>query len=126
MKFLCIFLGGGLGAILRYFIGVFFNQPGKSHLPIGTLTVNLAGSLIIGFLAFWFSRQDISSELKGFILTGFLGAFTTFSTYILESYDLIQKDMWQMAFLYITISTIIGLLFAFGGWNLGKFILQKV
>jgi CrcB protein len=92
-----IWLGAGIGATARYFatIGLAAALPG---FPWGTLVVNAAGSIIIG--ALWPFTLDISSEWRGFVITGFLGALTTFSTFSVDLVALVHDKRWQAATFY--------------------------
>ena len=110
-KFLLIGLGGFLGAILRYIISTYVQLWAQScGIPYGTLVVNLLGCLLIGLgsqLAanyHWFTP-----ELRFLILVGFLGAFTTFSTYSNEGIGMIQDDRMSAALFYMGGSVILGL-----------------
>jgi len=110
-KFLLIGLGGFLGAILRYTISTYIQAwTQNSDYPYGTLAVNISGCLLIGLgsqLAA--NHQWFTPELRFLILVGFLGAFTTFSTYSNEGVGLFQDDRMAAAFLYIGGSVILGL-----------------
>ncbi len=86
---LIIGMGGFLGAILRFVIAGYLQQASGSLFPVGTLSVNVLGSFIIGFAAMYFS-QVIEPEYKAFVVTGFLGALTTFSTFSWENVTMLQ------------------------------------
>jgi CrcB protein len=81
--------GGFLGAISRYLIAGFVQNHSGTLFPIGTLSVNVLGSFIIGFAAMFFA-QVVEPEYKAFVMTGFLGALTTFSTFSLENVNMLQ------------------------------------
>ena len=81
--------GGFFGAIARYLIAMQVQKLSGILFPIGTLSVNVLGSFIIGFMAMYFS-QTIQPEYKAFVITGFLGALTTFSTFSLENVTMLQ------------------------------------
>lgn len=91
MNILCIAIGGSLGAVARYLVSVFVNLR-TAHagipLPYGTLFVNATGSFAIGFLFALFDRANLPGELRLFLITGFLGGYTTFSSYSLETVSL--------------------------------------
>jgi CrcB protein len=97
---LCVAGGGVVGALARYGLS-FINQPGR---PWGTLLVNIAGCLIMGFVARWIERGVISSSTRLFLGVGFLGALTTFSTFSYEILDYMQKRQISAAFIYIIAS----------------------
>lgn len=86
---LYIGFGGFFGAISRFLIANFVQKSAGDFFPFGTLSVNVLGSFIIGFAAMFFS-QVIDPEYKAFIITGFLGALTTFSTFSLENVTMLQ------------------------------------
>ncbi len=86
---LIIGIGGFLGAISRFVIAGYLQQASGSLFPVGTLSVNVLGSFIIGFVAMYFA-QVIEPEYKAFVVTGFLGALTTFSTFSWENVTMLQ------------------------------------
>jgi len=86
---LIIGLGGFFGAISRFLIAGWVQNSSGTLFPVGTLSVNVAGSFIIGLAAMFFA-QVIEPEYKAFVMTGFLGALTTFSTFSLENVTLLQ------------------------------------
>ncbi len=83
--------GGFFGAISRFLIAANIQKLSSSFFPIGTLSVNVIGSFIIGFAAMFFA-QTVQPEYKAFVITGFLGALTTFSTFSLENVNMLQND----------------------------------
>lgn len=113
-----VFIGGGLGAVLRYVISylskVLFQMP-----IFGTLTVNLIGCFLIGCIFGLTSGkiQTIPPVFKLLITVGFLGGLTTFSTFSLESFELIKNGKIGIAFLYILGSCILSLLLVFIGYS---------
>lgn len=119
MKFLIIGLGGFIGAILRYSISGWFQKAfGNSSLaffPFGTLAVNLIGCFFLGFFSLLLVERQIDPQYRFLINVGFLGAFTTFSTFSVESLSLIEDQEFFWAFMNIFISCSLGLLTAWGG-----------
>jgi fluoride exporter len=88
---LFVFLGAGCGALLRWWFGSRLN-PIFPPLPLGTLTANLLGGLLIGCAIAWFSRHtELAPELRLFIITGFLGGLTTFSTFSAEVVTMLAR-----------------------------------
>jgi CrcB protein len=121
--YLIIFVGVGgfIGAILRYLISFYMQKLVGSSFAYGTLTVNIVGSLIIGFLYLYF-EHIISPNIKALLVTGMLGALTTFSTFSLETILMVQEGLISKAFLNIVLNVI----FALTGTVLGMFIFKKI
>jgi len=91
--------GGAIGATLRLLINGFVNQHITHTLPFGTLTVNLLGSLLIGVLfAYFHLNTSLPPQLKTFLVTGILGALTTYSTFAVESFFLLEAGHYLHAF----------------------------
>ena len=109
-------LGGAIGAVLRFGIG---NIIESSEFPLSTILVNVSGSFILGMLAVMAINNGYSEELMLFFGTGLLGAFTTMSTFSLETLTLVKNDNYTLALVYACISFILCILFAFVGWELG-------
>ena len=124
MKALAIACGGAVGALLRYLFANLISQKWATQIPWGIIIVNLTGSYIIGFLSALFERFIISNQWKTFLLIGFLGAFTTFSTYIMGSFLLFQEKSYGPAFLNIFISTVCGLIMVFLGFASARALLN--
>lgn len=100
---IAVFLGGGLGSVLRYLTNLV--------CPFPTVVVNIAGSFIIGFFyVFFMDKADISSSLKLAITVGICGGLTTFSTFSLELFKMIEKGGYVQSFGYIILSVLICLL----------------
>lgn len=105
---LYIALGGSLGAVARYLISKQLNNLFPfATIPIGTLAVNVIGALIIGFLIALFDNYLISSELKAFLTIGFLGALTTFSTFSLETVNLVRQNEYAGALISVTLNNLL-------------------
>ncbi len=121
--YLIIFVGVGgfIGAILRYLISFYMQKLVGSSFAYGTLTVNIVGSFIIGFLYLYF-EHIISPNIKAMLVTGMLGALTTFSTFSLETILMVQEGLISKAFLNIVLNVI----FALTGTVLGMFIFKKI
>ncbi len=100
---LYIGFGGFLGAISRFLIASFVQKHVNIFFPIGTLSVNILGSFIIGFMAMFFQNM-IEPQYKAFVMTGFLGALTTFSTFSLENVNMLQDGDYYRAAVNITLN----------------------
>ena len=91
--------GGAIGATLRLLINGFTNKYFVHALPLGTLAVNLIGSLLIGMLfAYFHLNTSLSPHIKTFLVTGILGALTTYSTFAIESFFLLESGHYAHAF----------------------------
>ncbi len=125
VKILLIMLGGGIGALLRYIISGWGSKIGNSLFPVGTLIVNVIGCLLIGFIWGMINwRIEISPELKIFIFIGFLGAFTTFSSYSLETYNLFYEGEIKFAILNIVYNNLFGVAAVILGSMLWRIIVK--
>lgn len=121
MKFLYLALGGSIGAILRYLVSLYSIKHLAWGFPMGTLLVNLIGSFLIGFAFVFLGREQIALNLKVFLFIGIFGSFTTFSTYMFESYEFFKTGDIKMALSYIAISNVLGLLMVYLGFVLGEY-----
>ncbi len=107
---MAIFLGGGIGAVLRYLTGVYFSVNFKMNVPISTFFVNIAGSFILGFLyILLIDKPEINRDLKLALTVGFCGGFTTFSTFSLEIFEMLGNSNFYQAGVYILSSLLFGL-----------------
>ncbi len=116
---LAVALGGSIGAVLRFLISFYINKLLGTSFAYGTLSVNILGSFIIGFLFLYF-EQTISPHLKAMLMTGLLGALTTFSTFSLETLLMIQEGLFMKSFLNIILNVILSITFTFFGMMLFK------
>lgn len=97
--------GGAIGATSRLYINTIISKYFDSSFPYGTMVVNLTGSLIIGLLMGYFAhRTNISPYLKTFLITGFLGALTTYSTFAMESFFMLDSGKYMNAFANMSIN----------------------
>ncbi len=121
MILLYIGAGGFLGAISRFLIAGYVQRLSGTLFPVGTLSVNVLGSFIIGFMAMFFS-QVVEPEYKALVITGFLGALTTFSTFSLENINLLQDG----EFLKAGINIILNVILTLTATTLGIIIFKKI
>ena len=100
--FLAVGIGAALGAWLRWFFGVTLNAI-NPNLPYGTLAANLVGGYLVGVAVEYFSQQGgISVEMRLFVITGFLGGLTTFSSFSAEAVGLLMQNRYAWAILLIS------------------------
>ena len=121
-KLLVIAFGGALGSLSRHYVS---NSILKNFIyfdiPIAIITVNIAGSFVFGFFMGLIENNIIiAGNAKMFIMTGFLAAFTTFSTFAWESVILFQNEMYMKLVIYCLVSIILSVAFCIFGYYLGK------
>jgi CrcB protein len=122
MKLLLVFLGGGLGSAFRYLIGLGLNH--SDYLtPKGTFLVNVLGSLLIGLLAGYNLRtMHLNHEYQALLIAGFLGGFTTFSSFAFENIVMLQSGKTFLFLSYLLSTIVFGLLAAATGYYLSKYL----
>jgi len=126
-KNIYIMLGGAAGAVLRVLVrNMDLFQP-ADKIPVSTLAVNITGALILAFfLTLAFEISNFDPDIRIGFSTGFLGAFTTFSTLCKETSILIFNDSYFWASLYIALSCILGFAAAYVGYILAKKVIMKL
>lgn len=118
---LLIGLGGFLGSISRFLIGLGVNRMFQTILPIGTLTVNVLGCLFIGMIYSLAEQKNIlSPELRIFLGVGFCGGFTTFSSFVFEKFSLIKTGDFLILSIYLGASVFLGLIAVYLGSQVHK------
>ncbi len=124
IKYIYIFLGAGFGALARYTLAGLVEFHINSLFPYGTLVVNLIGSFFIGFLWSIFRVVTIAPEIRSLIFVGILGGFTTFSSFMFESMNLLRNGEYFYGFTNILLANIVGLTAVFLGFKLGDLIVK--
>ncbi len=123
-KLIFIAFGGMLGALMRYSANEFIYTYYKGVFPAGTLFVNSLGSFIIGILYALSFKLSMNPSVRLMLFVGFLGSFTTFSTYSLETLNLIRSGELKTAFLNIILNNTLSLLLAFAGFYIIRSLLK--
>lgn len=115
-KYLAVALGGALGAVARYYLGVSALSRAAAPFPTATFVINVTGSFILGFfLTLATERMNVNPHLRLAVAVGFVGAYTTFSTFEYETAKLMEERGYLLAFLNVTLSFIVGLAAVWGG-----------
>jgi len=114
-------LGGAAGATARYLVDGFVAQRGQGAFPWGTLVINLSGSLVLGVLfAMAVERDILPAAIRGPLMIGFLGAYTTFSTLMLESWRLWEDGAVALALANLVGSSVLGVVAVVVGLTVGR------
>ncbi|WP_432694970.1 fluoride efflux transporter CrcB [Marinobacterium sp. YM272] len=120
IHWILIALGGALGALGRYWVSGVLNNA-EHRLPLGTMTVNVVGSFLMGVcFVLILERAKLSPEMRPLLMTGFMGAFTTFSTFSLETVAMMQEGHMMSALIYILLSLILCLVALYAGLALTR------
>jgi CrcB protein len=116
MNFLIVFLGGGVGSMLRHGVNLLSARWLGTGFPYGTLTVNITGSIVMGLLAGYFAFKGGSAQSwRLFLMTGILGGYTTFSAFSLDAILLYERGQVGMALGYIAASGALSIFGLFAG-----------
>lgn len=118
---LLVFIGGGLGSAARYMISELFRRLEKNSLPWPTFTANVLASALLGFLVAWLMLRPGAGEQQRLLVgVGFCGGLSTFSTFTLETFDLLRAGHYLQAVAYSLLSIIACLLAVWAAWHLRK------
>ena len=120
MTALLVVVGGLLGAPARYLTDLFVQSRHSSRLPWGTLTVNVAGSLLLGLVAGLVGADHAPLWVLTLVGVGFCGALTTFSTFSFETFRLLDERLWLTAVLHVVVSVAAGLAAVAAGFWVGS------
>ncbi|HET7828604.1 MAG TPA: fluoride efflux transporter CrcB [Candidatus Limnocylindrales bacterium] len=121
MDLVLVGVGGFFGAIARRVVDLWVSERADSAFPFGTLVVNLTGAFVLGLLFAWATERDVlPAEIRAPVMIGFIGAYTTFSTWMLESWRLVEDGAWQLAALNIAGSVALGLVAVVAGLAVGR------
>jgi CrcB protein len=113
--------GGAVGSVLRYLMAAGVQTAVGRQFPVGTLAVNVLGSLVIGFLYVWLIERATSGvEMRAFLMVGVLGGFTTFSTFSLETFHLFAEAAYGRALANVALSVVLCLMAAWLGVAAGR------
>jgi len=116
-------LGGFFGAISRFYISKILNTNLGNSLPLGTLLVNVVGCLLMGALMYYATKHDFTKNgIVMFLTVGFLGSFTTFSTFGFETLQLLQASHYKIAILNVIYNVVFGLIAV----SIGFFVIKSL
>ena len=110
MSIVYILIGGFFGCLSRFFLSTWLNRFQLNGFPIGTLTVNCLGAALLGVVLSYGIIFEVRFDREALLEIGFLGGMTTFSSYSLDCYDLIQKNKFGQALVYLIGSPIFGII----------------
>jgi CrcB protein len=120
---LLVGIGGFLGAIARRVVDLWVTDRAGSAFPLGTLVINVSGAFLVGLLFAWaLERGVLPREIRGPVMIGFLGAYTTFSTWMLESWRLVEDGAWALAAFNLAGSVALGLVAVVAGLAVGRLL----
>lgn len=122
-ELLYVFIGGGLGSLVRFLLGKWVNSFLNSNFPFGTFIINIVACFVLGFIiGLADQKQILSPAIRLFLVVGFCGGFSTFSAFSSETLTLIQQGQNTTMLLYVLLSVVVCLIATFGG----LFIAEKI
>lgn len=120
-KYLAVALGGALGAMARFWLGGLISERFPSRFPLGTLIINVTGSFIVGFfLTLVTERINLHPHWRLAVAVGFVGAYTTFSTFEYENFKLLEIGNRLGSLLYVIFSLVLGFVAVWAGILLAR------
>jgi len=123
MPYVAVAVGGAFGAVARFAIDGWVSERTGGLFPWGTLVINLSGAFLLGLLAtLAIDRSVLSPDIRPIAMIGFLGAYTTFSTWMLDCWRLLQEGAWALAVANLVGSVLLGLLAVGLGVALGRLV----
>ncbi|MCL6494990.1 MAG: fluoride efflux transporter CrcB [Ignavibacterium sp.] len=121
LNYFYVMAGAALGGLLRYVVADLVQRNAKIIFPLGTLSVNVVGSFLLGFIIFFLGeREIISAEMRLFLTVGICGGFTTFSTFSYETLALLQESEFLYASVNIVLNVVISLIAIYLAYLLSK------
>ncbi len=118
-------VGGALGAVLRFLVASWVQKKAAVAFPLGTMTVNIIGSFVIGFfIHYGLEHLQLPPQAKALVVVGFLGAFTTFSSFSYETISLLSVGEYQKAVLYVFLTNIFCFLATVAGVAFARFLTE--
>jgi CrcB protein len=122
-NYLIIGVGGFIGAIMRYIIGVWIGQKWGKSFPLGTFVINVSGSFLIGLIMTLLTEKlMVNPQWRLLLVVGFLGAYTTFSTFEYETGNLLKDGEWMFAAMNVVLSVFLG----FAALKIGEVIAKSI
>lgn len=123
LKYLMVGVGGCLGSILRFWLGTYIGSRMGTRFPYGTFVINITGSFLIGLVfALITARSQWSPNWRYLIPIGFIGGYTTFSSFEYETLLTIQAGQVGLGLLYVVLSVVVGFVAVWGGVVMGRAI----
>jgi CrcB protein len=126
IKIIFLMCGGALGTLARYAASGLAHRFTDTLFPLGTLVVNSTGSLLIGITWAFMENSTLPVYFRTFLLIGFFGGFTTFSTFSLETLNLVRDNEIRLAAMNILANNIIGIVFVFAGFFLSRVFMNAM
>ena len=120
LKYVVVGIGGFLGAIARYALGTYIGSRYGVRFPLGTFVINVSGSFLIGLILTLLARTTASAYWRYLVPIGFIGAYTTFSTFEYETLRALQDGQLMTGFLNVALSLVIGFIAVWAGAAIGR------